>query len=346
MNWNLLIKKEIMECPLCDEFHEVEKRKRNTTILIKGEEIEYEETYYFCQNSDEDENEFVTGGMENINLLSARNAYREKQGLLTSDEIVKIRTRYGLSQVDLAKLLGWGEATISRYESKAIQDQAYDNILRMIKDNPFKAYEFWKKNKDKFALEKRLAIRQSIIINLYAYGHEYLRRQELESEYIKYQEPSDANGNQILNIEKLESIVSYFAKAVPDLYKVKLMKMLWYADSLCFKLSGKSITGLVYCHNNMGALPIGHYRIVGLENIKVKEEEGLDYTRYHFMPNEKLNMDCLLDNEIDILDRVISKFKSYSAQDIVDYMHAERAYKETKDGEIIPFSLAKKIREF
>lgn len=49
-------------------------------------------------------------------------------GLLTSDEIVAIRESYGLSQVDLAKLLGWGEATISRYESKAIQDEAYRKI--------------------------------------------------------------------------------------------------------------------------------------------------------------------------------------------------------------------------
>ena len=79
--------------------------------------------------SNEEENEFATGKMENNNLLNARNAYRKSHGLLTSDQIVAIREMYGLSQVDLARLLGWGEATISRYESKAIQDEAYDNIL-------------------------------------------------------------------------------------------------------------------------------------------------------------------------------------------------------------------------
>lgn len=47
-------------------------------------------------------------------------------------------------QVDLAKLMGWGEATISRYESKAIQDKAYDTMLRLIKDNPLQALEFLK----------------------------------------------------------------------------------------------------------------------------------------------------------------------------------------------------------
>ena len=98
----------------------------------------YEEKFYFCENADGEENEFETGKMINENLLNARNAYRVKMGLLTSDEIVTIRESYGLSQVDLAKLLGWGEATISRYESKSIQDEAYDTMLRMVKDNPLK----------------------------------------------------------------------------------------------------------------------------------------------------------------------------------------------------------------
>ena len=101
--------------------------------------------------------------MTNENLLNARNAYRVKMGLLTSDEIVAIRESYGLSQVDLAKLLGWGEATISRYESKGIQDEAYDTMLRLVKDNPLQALEFLKKNSEKFSVMKRLDIKVKII---------------------------------------------------------------------------------------------------------------------------------------------------------------------------------------
>ena len=131
-----------MECPLCDKKHEVEERKRITQTIIKGEKVTYEETYFLCKNSDEDENEFVTSKMLNANLLNARNQYRIRHELLTSNEIVEIREQYGLSQVDLSKLLGWGEVTISRYESKAIQDEAYDNILRMIKSDALMTYKF------------------------------------------------------------------------------------------------------------------------------------------------------------------------------------------------------------
>lgn len=346
MERNNLIRKIQTECPLCDKVHEIEKRTRIASTIIKGEELEYKETYYFCQNNDEDESEFVTGKLENENLLNARNAYRRTHGLLTSDEIVAIRESYGLSQIDLAKLLGWGEATISRYESKAIQDQAYDNILRVIKENPLSAYEFLQKNSVKFTELKKLEIKQRILDNLDSYGREYLKRQALESEYINYQVPCDANGYQELNIDKLESIVSYFANKVCNLYKVKLMKMLWYADSLCYKMNEVSMTGLVYCHEDMGALPIGHYRIVGLENIIMQEEEGYEYTKYHFLPNEKLDLSCLSKDEIKILDMVIENFRMFSSSDIVSYMHEETSYTKTNDGDIIPFNLAKEIRAF
>lgn len=95
MEANTLIQKIYMNCPLCDKTHEVEERKRIATITIKGEDVAYDERFYFCANADEDENEFEAGEMTNENLLNARNAYRMKMGLLTSDEIVAIRENYG-----------------------------------------------------------------------------------------------------------------------------------------------------------------------------------------------------------------------------------------------------------
>lgn len=59
-----------------------------------------------------------------------------------------------------------------------------------------------------------------------------------------------------------------------------------------------------------------------------------------------MDYSILSDSEKAILDKVIEKFKNFKAKDIVDYMHEEKAYKETNAGEIIPFSLAKKIKSF
>ena len=347
MEANTLIRKIHMSCPLCDKTHEIEERKRITTITLKGKEVTYEERFYFCANADEDENEFESGAMTNENLLNARNAYRVKKGLLTSGEIVAIRESYGLSQVDLAKLLGWGEATISRYESKAIQDEAYDTMLRLIKDNPLQALEFLKKNAEKFPVMKRLEIRAKIVEKLDSYGKEFLTRQTFEGEYANFEEPSDSNGFTMLNIDKIEAMISYIAEKVSNLFKVKLMKMLWYSDVLSFIANGCSMTGMVYRHEPMGALPIGHYSLMNLENLNVQEEMSYNYdTMLHVYPTANMDYSVLLDGEKAILDKVITKFKDYKAKDIVDYMHDERAYRETKPGEIIPYSLAKEIRAF
>ena len=342
-----LIRKIHMRCPLCDCIHEIEEKKRTVVTVVKEEEVAYEERFYFCANVDEDENEFETSSMMNENLLNARNAFRVKKGLLTSHEIVKLRENYGLSQVDLARLLGWGEATISRYESKAIQDEAYDMMLRLVKDNPLKALEFLKKNADKFSDQKRFEIRSRMMEKLDSYGKEFLTRQIFEGEYVGFDEPSEANGYTMLDIDKIEAVVSYLAEHMSNLYKVKLMKSLWYTDALSFKLTGKAITGLVYRHEAMGALPIGHYSLMNLERINVKEEISYNYeSMLHVYPSQSIDYSILSNEEKAILDQVIKKFKDIKAAEIVTYMHEERAYQETANGSIIPFTLAKKIRNF
>ncbi len=347
MKDSTLIRKLHMDCPLCGRTHEVEERKRITSIILKGEEVTYEERYYFCANADDDENEFETGSMTNKNLLNARNAYRVNKGMLTSDEIVAIRENYGLSQVDLARLLGWGEATISRYESKAIQDEAYDTMLRLVKDNPLQALDFLKKNAERFSGPKRSEIRTKIVEKLDSYGKEFLTRQALEGEYANFEELSDSNGFTALNIDKIEAMISYMAEKVSNLFKVKLMKMLWYSDVLAFIENGSTMTGMVYRHEPMGALPIGHYSLMNLENLNVQEEISYNYdTMLHIYPTSGMDYTILSDGEKAILEKVVEKFRNYKAKDIVEYMHEEKAYTETSAGEIIPFSLAREIRRF
>lgn len=341
-----LIRKLKMDCPVCGQTHEVEERERLATITIKGEDVTYLERYYYCSNAKEYENEFATGIMTNRNLLNARNAYRNKKGLLTSDEIVSIRKNYGLSQVDLAKMLGWGEATISRYESKAIQDEAYDLMLRLIRDNPFKALECLKRNKDKFSKRKFNEIKERIVDQLDSYGKEYLTRQAFEAEYARFENKSKANGNTLLDIDKIEAMVSYFAKNTLYLYKVKLMKMLWYADALSYSETGSAMTGMVYQHEAMGALPIGHDYLMNLERLNIQEEESIHYnSMMHVYPVEGMDYSVLSDQEKVILDEVVNKFKTWKAKEIVDYMHKEKAYLNTKPGEIISFDYAKEINK-
>ena len=332
----------VLECPICNERHEFEEKFRMDETIIKGELVEYEEVYFACEKYDE-ENEFANGKMMNANLLRARNAYRKKMGLLTSDEIVAIREMYGLSQVDLSNLLGWGEATISRYESKAIQDEPYDNILREIRDYPLRAIAYLEKNKEK--LGAKYSEIKSRILN--CIDENDLNRQALEDEYVRYESMAEYNGNKKLDVEKLEHMINFFASKLKGLYKVKLMKLLWYADSLSYKLHQCSMSGLVYSHYVMGALPKGHHKILGLGNINVKEEyETPETVKYHILPSDSFDESVFTEDELRVLNRVVDKFKYMKVTEIVEYMHQEIAYVETQPDELIPYELAKEIRAF
>ena len=220
-------------------------------------------------------------------------------------------------------------------------------MLRLIKDNPLQALEFLKKNASKFPVLKKMQVHDKIVEKLDSYGKEYLSRQAFEGEYVSYEEPSDSNGFVTLNIDKIEAAISYIAESVTDLYKVKLMKMLWYADALSFKTRGFAITGMVYRHYDMGALPIGHYSLMNLENLNIQEEESYNYDSvFHIYPTKGMDYDVLTAEEKAVLDAVIKKFMDYKTKEIVEYMHKERAYKETGSGDIIPFSIAKHIKDF
>lgn len=344
---NTTITKRIyMECPICGGIHEIEERSRTTTAIIKGEEVTYNERFYYCVYADEDENEFEIGNMINDNLMNARNAYRIKMGLLTSDEIIGIRESYGLSQVDLARLLGWGEATISRYESKAIQDEAYDNMLRMIKKDPLKTLEFLEKNGEKFSEERKAKIKKCIQKEVEEHGREFSARQSLKCDYIIYDNPSDKNGYTLLNIDKVESVISYYAEKLSGLYKEKMFPMLWYADAIAYKHYQKAITGLVYLEKGTGAVPVGLNQIMSLDRVNVKEEESVHGSRYVFIKHKDVDQSCLNKKEVEVLNQVVRKFRDYSVQDMVTYMQEESAHKETVYGDVISFEYAREIRNF
>ena len=309
-----------MECPMCDRVHDVELRKSIEIANIKGEDVECEEFYYKCSNCAEEESSFETGDMVNKNMLNAYDVYRRNHSLLTAKEIVSIREKYSLSQVDLARLLNWGEATISRYESKSIQDEAYDNMLRLIKDNPFIAYEFFKKNEKKFTPEKRAEIGKKICSNLEEYGEEYLKRQSLKSEYVIYDEPSDLNGYCQLDIDKVESMMAYMAETVNDLYKSKLMRLLWYADALSYKKFGKAISGLVYSYAGNTVIPVGHYKLLDLDCINAQEIEIGDMVKYIVSPNKTVEASSLNDEEKKIIDEAIKNFNENNIENLIRFI--------------------------
>ena len=342
-----ILSKMKMFCSICEEEHDVELIEKEKETIIKGKKIKYKEKFYRC-NKYEDENTFQSEELWNEGLINSINAYRSENNLLTSREIKQIRNKYKITQLEMAKLLGVGDITVTRYETKQIQDEAHDKIMRLIDENALIALEYLEKNKENFKNGERYeTIENNIKTVIFKETLSYLNKQEIEAKYVNYSEEKIENGNTILSINKTESIINYIALNYDNLYKVKLMKLLWYIDSVAYKENNKSITGLVYTHQKMGALPIAYDELLKLPSIKV-EEELIDKENYsvcyHILPNEnyKLKVD-LTNKEKEICDRVISKFNKFTTKELVNYMHKEKAYIDTKLNEVINFSYAKFI---
>lgn len=336
---------EEMYCPVCDRVHSVRCLKRASKAVVKNVEVLYDEKFFVCDSCD-DENEFITPKLMNENLLAARDSYRKATGLLTSSEIIEIRKKYGLSQAELALLLGWGEVTITRYETKQIQDEAHDGVLRQIKNEPSLLYDFLSKHKEHFKEERFCEIKATLLKCIDTYGIEFAERKLLLDRYKKYDAPSELNGYTVLNIDKTLAVITYFASKTECLYKVKLMKLLWYADVLHYKRYGTSLTGIVYLHEQHGALPEGHNEILHLNGASIIEEETGESISTRILPNENYVDYVFKSEEKNVLDTVIFKFKNYTGKNISEYMHKEKAYINTIKNEPISFAWAEYLNGF
>lgn len=336
-----ILKKEFKLCMSCMETHEVLTVEIEENNIFKGREIDYIATYEYCDKTEE---LYATEDMISTNDIAMKNAYREQAGLLTSNQIVRIRQKYEISQSDLSILLGWGEKTITRYEGHQVQDVAYDTILRKIDVDPEWYLELLKNSKSKFA-EQTYHKYYKTALQLYESRQDEYLRKVIMTSYAKYEEQKECTGGKILDLDKVIDIVRYLANSakVKYLYKVKLMKLLWYADTLSYKRRDISMTGLVYQALPMGAVPIAYEHIIDLNGISSEDVDFNEGTGRRFIGDQ---IDCYLnlsDDDKEILDYVIGCFGNMDKKTIVDTMHKEVAYIQTLPNDIIPYKYAKEL---
>ena len=337
-----VIKIENGICSCCMENHEVKTVKIIDSINYKNTEVEYEALYFYCDKADE---YYMDEHMMKINDISMKDEYRKKKGFLTSREIYELRLKYNISQKDFCMLLGWGEKTITRYERHQVQDKAHDTILKKIDSDPEWFLALLEESKNNVSIEVYKKYYESAR-ELYEENQDLYLRKSIEARYLIYKDKSLLNGNTTLSLDKVVAVIRYFANSgnVNNLYKVKLMKLLWYADALSYKLRKHSITGLVYQALPMGAVPIAHEIIINLQNVPCEEVDIGETSAYYFHVEED---DCfvdLSDEEKGILDTVIDSLGLMSKRDIVEFMHNEQAYKETKIKDIIQFKYSSSLQ--
>ena len=336
-----IISTEKKLCACCMEEHDVKTIMIRESNIFKGVSVEYDAEYFYCDRADET---YADEQRISRNDIAMKNAYREHEGLLTSDQISSIRSRFGISQSDLCTLLGWGAKTITRYESHQVQDIAHDTILKKLESDPEWFLTLLEAAKGSLPPASYAKYREAGT-NLFEQDHDLYLKSAIMAKYARFQNNPEYVGNTALSLDVVADMIHYYANSpkVTSLYLVKLIKMLWYADALSYKLRGHAISGMVYRALEMGAVPVAYESIVDLSTIHFEEVEIGEGTGYRFLPTESKNYPHLTPEDKAILDAIIEQFGSVSKTEIVRTMHQEDAYTETAPNDIIQFKYAKTL---
>ena len=121
-------------CPICGD-GTLEKSIIEETFEYKGQTITIPD--YVVFRCDTCEESIVDNDTLKASEKPIRDFHRRVDGLLTSDEIKKIRKSFGFTQEVFGNLLGGGAKGFARYETGTVsQSKAMDNLLRIIDAYP------------------------------------------------------------------------------------------------------------------------------------------------------------------------------------------------------------------
>jgi len=326
-------------CPGCEKISELEHIITTDELNVRGELIRVKAEYYKCKECGE---EFEDPGSKDDPLDRAYREYRYKHGMVQPEEIREMRKHYSLTQKELSNLVGWGGATLSRYENGALQDDAHDRVLQLIK-KPENMHRLILKKGSFLAEEKRNRLLEkltSAVEEICSFPNIF------EDRFGKY-EPSVESGYNKLNLNKLFNIIKFFTK--DGVFKSKLCKLIFYADFKHFKDYAVSITGVKYAHANHGPVPdnFEHYFATLIHDEKAIRVEEIDFKEYlgeRYFSDDDPDLNVFTEGELEVLLYVKKFFKDYTATQIREFSHDEKGYKETRVGDIISYEYATNLK--
>jgi len=323
-------------CPLCEEEGLIEAVHVKKTFDIRGEPVEVSCEVSKCDKCGE---EFINPMSQRDPLVQAYRTYQRQHNMLQPEEIKELRKRYGLTQGELTRILGWGGATLSRYENGSLQDTAHDRALKLLRE-PENLLRLIKENPE--ALGERR--RSSMIRNLEELIKEEHPIERCLEEWFGHQERSSYTGFQGFDMDKFFNCILYLCKG--GLLKTKINKLLFYSDFKHFKEYSISITGAKYVHLPYGPVPNNYamYLATLVDRSLIEIDEitypGDEYIGERYTSVEEPLLSIFSDTELKILAMVKERFKDSPAKDVTEFSHGERGYQETSAGQPISYEYA------
>ena len=322
-------------CPLCGDAGEVAFVERQETVTVRGIEIPVTKIMRKsgccdCEYENTKDHDW---------RREAFDKYREYSGIPSADDIRVWREDNNLTQAEASNLLGWGAATIGRYEKGSLPTTAQADQLKsvMSDDGLLKLLE-----------EKPLCVNPTKMEALI----QKLRAGALQAQYVKiikdvhFTVDENFNGGCEFSFEKVASLASILSQFCET--TTKLNKLFFYADFISNRILGSSITGMQYARINYGPVPERYatlYEGLNVLNIIQIDEQSISGYNYKSVsPGSSSREGALSDAEIQIANAVRNYFKDFNASQIADYSHQERAWLEVPNAERIAYRYADDLK--
>lgn len=306
-----------MNLPFCQQCASADPsvQRLSLTEKVKGVDITIEVDRSWCEKCDSEPEKLKKA----LNTLF-NNAYREKEGLISTEMIRQIRKTIGLNQRDFARLIGLGEITVARYESGFIPSRA--NSLRMQHLSSLdQVKKYYQDTKSEISERGQAKIEKYIQTFV-----------------------SIENGNREYEAERFFALTRFFVESAQNddvpLYQTKLNKWMFYADFLAYKRYQQSITGSRYVRLSYGPVPNRYdFKYDINPYVKPVEDEG----KIVYQLSDETFQEVMTPNERDIAFKVYHLLKSMRSSEISEISHREDAWVKTPPGDYVSYFHAKNL---
>lgn len=232
--------------------------------------------------------------------------------------LVDLRKMKGLSQEEVAKLIGISRPSLAQIE---LGNRSID-ILEMRRLSVVLKFSLDDFMSDDFQTKKEI---------------ESEKKEKIYAERISVPD---------FKLDKFKNVLLYILERCagkPNVGETVLYKLLYFSDFNYYELYEEQLTGATYRKLQYGPVPqnldsIIHQMMENKELQRIKSEYfGFPQTRY--IPMVKSDLTQFNANAKEVIDKVIGQMSDWSAAGISEFSHKDIPWLVSKEGEVINYEL-------
>lgn len=272
------MKKGKVFCEECRKDVDFTVNEQQLTGKIKGEIYKYKGKVAHCAKCG---TEIYVAEINDFNLKALYDEYREKNDIISLNQILEICSKYNIGKRPLSLLLGWGEQTFSRYCDGDIPTKLYSDILQKIYEDPFYYNRLLEENKSNLKTEAAYEKSKMAVAKLIQ---------------------KDLNGT-----SKINMVIEYLLKQCEDITPLALQKSLYYVQGFYYAFYNKFLFEgdcQAWVHGPVYPEIYYKYKDYRFEPI----EFTIEIKDFDFTSSEKAILDSVVKNICCYSGKILEKF--------------------------------------